>query len=397
MDNKRWLVVVGGLMIQLCLGALYAWSVFVTPLKELGLTTTQTQLIFSASIAAFAIVMIFAGRLQDNIGPRKVAAIGGILFGLGYILASRNLSFSWLIISIGIVGGAGLGLTYVCPLVCSVKWFPDKRGLVTGLSVAGFGGGALITSQIAPRLIASKGVSQTFATIGVAFIVIIFIGAMLLQNPPKNYKPKGWKEKKRALHAKKEEHDWHEMIATKQFWLLWIIFILSASAGLMVIGNLKPYGTFSGITAAIAGTAVGTLAIFNACGRIAWGWMSDRLGRPKSILIMSAMQGVAVLLLVKVGHLEMLLPIVAAFIGFNYGANYALFPSATADFFGTKNLGVNYGLLFTAFGVAGIIGPLVGGKIFDVTGSYIFAFILGSAMCFAAAALSFMIKNPYRE
>jgi len=184
------------------------------------------------------------------------------------------------------------------------------------------------------------------------------------------------------------------MIQTRQFWFLWLMFTFGAAAGLMVIGNLKPFGIFSGLSAAIAGSAVGILAIFNAGGRIVWGWLSDKMGRTHTMFLLFLLQGVMMLALMKMGSSALLLAVAAAWIGFNFGGNLALLTSTTADFFGTKNLGVNYGFVFTSYGVAGIFGPILGGRVFDLTGSYLYAFAPAGILCLIAAVLSFFTKPP---
>jgi OFA family oxalate/formate antiporter-like MFS transporter len=395
--KNRWLVVIGALIVQMCLGAIYAWSVFVNPLKEtFGFTTTQTQIVFSIGLATFALVMIFAGRWQDKAGPRKVAITGGIVLGLGYILGGlTGGSFPAVALTVGLIGGAGIGLGYVCPIAAGVKWFPDKRGLITGLAVAGFGGGAWLISKIASSWITSFGVLDTFLYLGILFLVAVVLGSLVLVNPPEGYKPEGWEPPaKSASAAKKQDYAWNEMIKTKQFWLLWVMFIFSAASGLMVIGILKPFGVFSGLSAAMAASAVGILALFNAAGRITWGILSDKIGRTRAMGLMFLLQGIMMLVLMKMGSTALTLSIAAAWVGFNFGGNFALFPSTTADYYGTKNMGINYGFVFTAYGVAGILGPILGGKVFDVTGTYLWAFIPAGVLCLVAALLSLMTKSP---
>jgi MFS transporter, OFA family, oxalate/formate antiporter len=298
---------------------------------------------------------------------------------------------------VGIIGGAGIGLTYVCPIAAGVKWFPDKRGLIIGLAVAGFGGGAWLFAQIATNLIASVGILSTFLYLGIIFMCAILLGSTVLVNPPSEWKPKGWEEEKKIeKKSVKKDYTWKEMLKTRQFWFLWLMFTFGAAAGLMVIGNLKPFGVFSGLTPAMAGSAVGILAIFNAAGRIVWGWLSDKLGRSKSMFLMFLLQGGMMFVLMKMGSTPLLLAIAAAWVGFNFGGNFALFPSATADFFGTKNIGVNYGFVFTSYGVAGIVGPILGGQVFDITGSYLYAFIPAGIVCILAAVISLFTKDPHK-
>ncbi len=395
--GNRWLVVTGALIIQVCLGAIYSWSVFVIPLKEdFSYTTTQTQVIFSLALATFALVMIFAGRLQDKKGPRIVATLGGIVLGSGYLLASfTGGSFPLIALTVGIVGGAGIGFAYVCPIAACVKWFPDKRGMVTGLAVAGFGAGAWVFAKVASGFIDAYGLLASFMYLGVIFMISVVSGAQLLRNPPAGWRPAGWRPPESKLQGTSaEDFEWRDMVRLRQFWMLWIMFMFGAAAGLLVIGILKPYGVHSGLSAAAAANAVGVLALFNGAGRIVWGTVSDKIGRKHAMTLMFLLQSVMMLALINMGSTEMTLSIAAAWIGFNFGGNLALFPTTTADFFGTKNVGINYGLMFTAYGVAGIAGPILAGSVFDMTGSYMWAFILSGVACLVAAGISLGLKSP---
>lgn len=398
--KSRWLVVVGALIIQICLGAIYSWSVFVNPLKEVfDYTTTQTQIIFSLALATFALVMIFAGSLQDRRGPRIVATLGGVVLGAGYLLASlTDGQFSLIALTVGVIGGAGIGLAYVCPIAACVKWFPDKRGMVTGLAVAGFGAGAWLFAKIASGFIDSYGLLTSFKYLGVIFMLSVVVGAQLLRNPPAGWQPEGWRPPESQFKVSVvEDFAWQDMIKLKQFWMLWIMFVFGAAAGLLVIGILNPYGIHSGLSAAAAANAVGVLALFNGAGRIVWGTASDKIGRKNALTLMFLLQGVMMLALINMGSTEMTLSIAAAWVGFNFGGNLALFPSTTADFFGTKNVGINYGLMFTAYGVAGIVGPILAGNVFDMTGSYLWAFIPSGVACLIAAGISLGLKHPHHN
>ena len=386
--TNRSLVVVAALLIQLCLGALYAWSVF-TPQLTLplasggvfGFSKTQTQVIFSVSLAIFAIVMVVAGRMQAKYGPRMIALIGGLVFGAGYVLAGFfGKSFITQILFIGIIGGTGLGLTYVCPVAVGMKWFPDKKGLITGLAVAGFGFGAVIWVKLAGSwggLIESMGVLKVFMLYGIIFAIAVAIGSIWMVNPPDGWKPAGWvppeKSKKRGADGSRSFLP-KEMLRTPQFYGLWVMFIFSSMAGLLVIGNMKLFGIeqlrqggLSAIQAsAVAGTAMAVFySLANGLGRIIWGTISDKIGRKSAIVIMSTIQGVMMLVFYWMGGSQYLLYLGAAIIGFNYGGSFSLFPTMTADLFGTKNVGLNYGWVFTAYGVGGIFGPVMAGYIRD--------------------------------
>jgi len=428
--RRRWTVIVGALVIQVVLGTVYAFSVFVRPLEsEFGWSRATTQWAFSIALATFAIAMIPAGRLQDRIGPRKVASIGGVLLGLSFLLGSLLVSESrpWtLYLTYGVIGGAGIGFGYVCPIAAAVKWFPDKRGLITGLAVAGFGAGALFFAGPASvlllppaagaepmgfsqMLLVGLGVEEgagfgvgwkTFFVIhGVFCAGLVLLGAALLKNPPPGWKPDGWTASDSLARTPKEV-EWREMLNRPLACMLWITFIFGATSGLMAIGQWKPMmgailgertfapewmGTFGRFV-----EPVGILAVFNALGRIFWGKISDIIDRPRAMMMMFLAQGMAFMLLVSVES-PFAIFLASAWVGLNFGGNFALFPSATSDYFGTKNFGVNYGWIFTAYGVAGILGPVVGGVMFDATDQYVTAFVFSGILCFIAAACSVVV------
>jgi len=431
----RWKVIVGALIVQIILGTVYAFSVFVGPLQaEFGWDRTTTQWAFSFALATFALVMIPAGRLQDKIGPRKVATIGGILLGLSFLLGAILISKDrpWaLYLTYGIIGGAGIGFGYVCPIAASVKWFPDKKGLITGLAVAGFGAGALFFAGPASTLLLAPG--QGEEAIGISQIVLVglgiskgsgfgigwksffvlhgivcagavFLGAMLLSNPPEGYKPPGWTpaQERSKIHNDK---NWHEMLNTPLACMLWITFIFGATSGLMAIGQWKPMMSAALGNATFAPDwmggfgrfvePVGILAIFNAAGRIIWGKVSDIIDRPRAMMIMFLAQGMCFMMLISIESTWAIF-LASALVGMNFGGSFALFPSATADYFGTKNFGMNYGWIFTAYGVAGIMGPVVGGVLFDATQEYLLPFVFAGILCFLAAGCSVVIWGMAR-
>ena len=401
---NRWLVVVGALLIQLCLGAIYAWGAFTgvlqNPAGKFGYTATQTSWIFSAGLATFAIVMILAGRLQDKYGPRIIAVIGGLLLSAGYIAAGfTGESFVLMLIFIGIVGGAGIGMGYVCPIAACVKWFPDLKGLITGLAVAGFGAGAFIFVKLAGawmNLIETQGVNGTFLIFGIIFGVSVVAGAMFLSNPPAGWKPKGWNPPVNAdgsIAAGVKDLTQGQTVATRQFWMIWLAFVFSAGCGLMVIKCLKNFGVLQGgLTTATAGSALGLLALFNGLGRVVWGTISQKITAKVSVIIMCILQGLMMFFLLKMGSSSLTLAIAACWIGFNFGGNFALFPLLTLENFGSKNLGANYGAVFTAYGVGGIIGPVMAGKVWDSMGTFNTAFIIAAVACLIAAGLALVLK-----
>ncbi len=401
----------GAILIQLSLGAIYAWSVFTKPLVEAGWTKTETQAVFAAGLATFAIVMVLAGRLMPKIGPRKLAMSGGIVLGIGYVLAGLfgGTSFWPIFLFVGIIGGAGIGLAYVVPIAVGMRWFPDKKGLVTGLAVAGFGFGAMLWVKLAgswANLLspASLGLGGTFTLYGFIFLASVLIGGIWMVFPAEGWKPEGWTPPATTgttAHGSIEFSS-REMLSTPQYYMILLTFAFGASAGLMSIGLMKLFPmqalTGAGIAtesaSAIAGTAMAIFfSLANGIGRIAWGAISDKLGRKRSITLMMATQGVIVILFQWMAGTPALLYLGATLIGFNFGGNFALFPYITADTFGTKSVGQNYGWIFLAYGVGGIVGPILGGKLGDM-GNFPLAFTICGVACLVAAGIISAVKAP---
>lgn len=433
---NRWIVVVGGILIQLALGAIYAWSAFTGPLQgtttapsEFAFTKTETQAIFSVGLMVFAIFTIIGGRLVGKLGPMKVALTGGVLLGLGYILASFiGASFIGKLAFLGVIAGAGIGLAYVVPIATAVKWFPDKKGLVSGLAVAGFGFGAFIWILIAnpPSILGFHGliskqagtftytianVDNAFLIYGIAFIVLVIAGSFTMRNPPAGWKPAGWTPPapKPGKTAGGFSCKPKEMLKSKNFYLLWSMFLIGALAGLMVIGNVQNFAKSAtdGFTAfgfsvteaadfAVIGAAV-CLPIFNGAGRIIWGQVSDRIGRGKSLIAMFAFQAVMMTVFFYTTSNPIVFYVVAALIGFNFGGNFALFPVSCADSFGSENLALNYGFLFTAYGIGGVVGPLLAGAVQDAGLSFLYAFIPAAVMCAVSVSLAFIYQMASKK
>jgi OFA family oxalate/formate antiporter-like MFS transporter len=408
--KNRWFVVIGAILIQLCLGAIYAWSVFTPSLVEADWTKAQTQAVFAAGLALFAIVMVIAGRLLPKWGPRKLAFSGGIVLGLGYLLAGLfgGTNFIAIFIFVGIIGGSGIGLAYVVPIAVGMRWFPDKKGLITGLAVAGFGFGAMLWVKLAGawgNLIADLGLSTTFTIYGIVFFVTVMIGGIWMVFPPEGWKPEGWtppEEAKDSKVTKVANLGSAQMLKTPQYYMILLTFAFGASAGLMSIGLMKLFpmqaltdaGFSQAAASGIAGTAMAVFfSLANGFGRIAWGAMSDKLGRRNSIIIMMATQGIMVILFQWMAGTPALLYLGATLIGFNFGGNFALFPTITADTFGAKFIGQNYGWVFLAYGIGGIFGPILGGKLGDL-GNFPLAFTICGILCLVAAGIISMVKPP---
>ena len=425
---NRWLVVVGATMIQLALGAIYAWSVFTTRLTDTAgdyaFTASQTAWVFSAGLATFASVMVLAGRILPRVGPRPLTIAGGLLLGGGYVIGGLFGHSFWIqLLSIGVVGGAGIGLAYVVPISVCVKWFPDKKGLITGLAVAGFGFGATIWVKLAgswfggllntTSVFGLPGVQSVFVIYGIALAALILAGSMVMINPPDDYVPSGWTPPvtENNDHEGAVEFRARDMLRTRQFYMLWSVFMFAGISGLMVIYCIKLFGVDAlehhGVAGAgaIAGTAMAWYAIFNGLGRIAWGSISDRIGRKTTITLMSALQGLTMLLtyhvFISFGQIYGFI-VAAALIGFNYGGSFALFPAITADYFGNKNVGSNYGWMFTAYGVAGLAGPLLAGYFKDAAQGaaqpsvWMTPFIIAGVVCLLGAVIMAFTSRPTR-
>ncbi len=434
---NRWLVVAGAILIQLALGAIYAWSVFTPQLTaqtgDYKFTAGEAAWIFSAGLFFFALVMIWAGRQLTTIGPKKLAMAGGLVLGAGYILAGFfGDSFISQLIFIGVIGGSGIGLAYVVPIAVGVKWFPDKKGMLTGLAVAGFGFGATIWVKWAGswgggllnnlEIAGLDGVRSVFLLYGIIFAVMVFLGSLVMKDPPEGWLPKGYTPPKVGDSKATGIINFNpgEILRTPQFYMIFITFVFSALAGLMVIYCIKLFGidalTYKKLgsldpstagfaqvrdwASATAGTAMATYAILNGLGRIIWGTLSDKLGRKISIFLMCLLQGIIMLLLYRFGATPTGLIIAASIIGFNFGGNFALFPAATADFFGNKTVGKNYGLVFFAYGIAGILGPQIAGYFKDAAKgateptAWLTPFIIAGVACILGAIIILFIKTP---
>jgi OFA family oxalate/formate antiporter-like MFS transporter len=354
--------------------------------------------------------MVAAGKWQDKVGPKMVCVTGGIIMGIGFILTSFISSLGALYLTFGVIGGAGVACSYVTPVVTSIKWFPDKRGLAAGITVSGFGFGAFVFTPIAVKLIKSVGVMSSFLYLGIVWIVLVGGLGFVLVNPPPGYKPEGWEPPAPAVGVAPVHADWDigDVIKTPTFWLLWLAFVGNASVGIMVISLIAPYAKTLGIDATTAAFLIGFLSIANGFGRIIAGWLSDAIGRTRAMVLIFSITTVNVFLLPVMAKTVAGYAVGLMVCGGSYGANFALFPAAAGAFFGTKNLGTNYAALFTAWGVAGVIGPQSKAAMLrkyttGLTGdelrlarltAYKLAFYIGTACGVLAVVTSFLAKDP---
>jgi MFS transporter, OFA family, oxalate/formate antiporter len=384
--------------MNLALGSLYAWSVFVAPLeKEFKWKRAETSMVFTIAVAVFALSFIVAGRLQDKLGPFKISLIGAVLVSLGFFLCSYADSMTKFFIFFGALGGLGNGFGYATPIPVMSKWFPDKRGLAVGPAAGGYGGGSAIFGPLAASyLIPHFGWRTTFQVLGGLFFVMTVFGAFLLKNPPVGYKPAGWTPAP-ASKAAATTYDFTpgEVLQTPSFYLMWLGYALGCAAGLMVISQLVPFAKSVGIpstTLASFGLVVG--AAGNASGRILSAWMSDHLGRINVLRLMIGISMIAMPILYHVGGHVAALFLMLFIVYWCYGTQLSVNAATAADFWGTRNVGMNYGMLFTAWGVAGLLGGRIGGLLFDKYHNYQMAFYTAGVLAAIALVCEMLVKRP---
>ena len=371
--NNRWTIAIAGICMQVALGAVYAWSVFRVPLtKQFGWSSPEVTLTFTISIFVLGIAAFFGGLWLNRKGPRVVALTGGVLYGLGVFLASFSAhKLWWLYLSYGVIGGIGLGLCYIVPVAVLVKWFPDRRGLITGIAVGGFGAGALITAPVATRLIQSVGVLTTFAYLGIAYLIVTAVAALFMQNPPDDWRPEGWTPTaSQVAHRAGHDYTLGEALGTWQWYALWLLLFLNTVAGISIISQEAPiFEELVGVSAVVAAGMVGLASIGNAFGRVFWAWVSDLISRRVTFLVMFLLQILLFWFLPSVTAVS-LMTFLTFIILMCYGGGFGTMPAFAADYFGSKNVGPIYGLMLTAWGSASAVGPLLIAYMRQMTGSY---------------------------
>jgi len=401
--NHGWRVTFAGMGINLALGILYTWSVISKRIPDdWGWNEDDKSLPYMLACLVFSLIMVPAGRMQDKIGPRLVATIGGILVGIGFIIASMTTSPIAFAIGFGILAGAGIGFGYASATPPSVKWFPAaKTGLIAGIVVSGFGLASVYAAPLTSWLILNLGFKTAILILGISFLIVVVLLAQILKPPPTGFVPAGSGPKKENdLSNKKEEFLPKEMLSTVQFYMIWFIYACGAGAGLMIISKLAVIADKqAGI--ALGFVLVAVLAVGNGAGRILAGMLSDKIGRKATMFICFVLQAVMIFLLSKATTQNILgtaplMAVISALIGANYGANLSLFPSITKDFFGLKNFGMNYGLVFTAWGVGGFMLAKLAGAMYVKHQTFAIAYYGASALLVAAALMTLFIKAPHQ-
>jgi MFS family permease len=395
-ESGRWLFVVIGLVMNVCLGAVYAYSIFLGPVKKaFNVSASMANLPFMVFLSFFAILMFFGGRIMEKLGPRKLIITGSIIVGLGWMLSSFAPNIWILTLTYGVIAGSGVGLVYGCPVATAARWFPDKKGLAVGLMLAGFGGSALITGKIASLMIPAVGLPTTFLYFGIVFGIVLVILGLPFRFPVAGWKPAGWTPAAGSMAA--ADFMPADMIKTPTYWGLFFCFMIGSIAGLMAIGISKPVGSeiikISGETAA---TLVGVFACFNAIGRPLFGFITDKLTARYATMINLAIILLVSILMIKAGEGDTNLYVIS-FVGFwlCLGGWLAIAPAATATFFGMKNYARNYGVVFFAYGLGAIIGGIISGQAKDVFGTYTVAFYPTAVLAVVGLVLAFvLLKMP---
>lgn len=404
-NKNRWLIALSAVAIHISIGSAYAFSVFKKPLADqLQWSDTQTALAFTLAIFFLGVSAAFFGKFVEKYGPRKSAITAAFLFSFGLIGAGLSVHYGSLIgfyLTYGFIGGMGLGIGYISPVSTLVKWFPDRRGLATGIAVMGFGAGALLCSPIAARLIEAVGITSTFYTLGAVYFILMMSGALYIVRPPEGWMPKGMKEKVAGGTMRIKEDlaqlTANEAIKTKRFWLLWLMMFVNISAGIMIISVASPLAQEKvGMTAVAAAGMVGIMGLFNGGGRIAWASLSDYLGRPNVFTIFFAVQVVGFFLLPQITHVivfQIFLYVILTI----YGGGFSSLPAFIGDLFGTKQLGAIHGYLLTAWSMAGIAGPMIVAYIHNLTGHYDVAFYVFGILLTVALVASLAIRKDIRR
>jgi OFA family oxalate/formate antiporter-like MFS transporter len=394
---NRWVIAAAGIFLQIALGAVYAWSVFRIPLARLfGWSIPEVTLTFTISIFTLGIASFFGGLWLNRRGPRIVALTGGVLYGVGVFLASfSDHGLWWLYLSYGVIGGIGLGFSYIVPVAVLVKWFPDRRGLITGIAVGGFGAGALITAPVATRLIQTIGVLHTFSYLGIAFLIVTVISSLFMQNPPDGWRPEGWTPTASEVsHRAKRDYTLGEALGTWQWWALWLLLFLNTSAGISVISQEAPlFQELARVSAVVAAGMVGAVSIGNALGRVFWAWASDIITRKATFFVMFLVQALLFWFLPGFTSASVL-TVVAFIILLCYGGGFGTMPAFAADYFGAKNVGPIYGLMLTAWGFASAFGPLLIAYMRQVNGTYRGALHIIAGVMLVSAVLPVLVAPP---
>jgi len=401
---KRWIVVIGAILIQLALGSIYSWGTmtqFISEGEYLSEPAEMTIYIFGIGLAAFAITMIFAGKLQQKYGPKKISILGAVFIGTGTLLSALMTNFIGLFITYGIIYGMGIGFAYVCPIATAAKWYPDKKGLISGIAVAGFGAGSFIFNYLI-RFFAPLGIPLMYLLLGIIYMAFILAGAMTMNTPPEGWLPEGYIPPSITEDTAVGliEFERSEMVKQKQFWLLWLAYILGCMPGLLVIGTFSSFAksNSSFVISSADFVLVGSIgALFNGLGRIFWGKIADILTYKRAMLLMFMVQAISLFIYFSTNIDIIYYLIITCVILLCFGGNLSLFPTGTADLFGNKHLGENYGVMFTAYGIAGFIQAVATNALVLAFGGYLQLYLVMAFFTIGSIILIFLVKPSKKE
>lgn len=405
--KNRWLIALSAVGIHICIGSAYAWSVFTNPIAdEYGWSTSQISFAFSIAIFILGFSAAFMGSFVEKRGPRVSGMLAALFFGIGVMgtgFATMIESLYAVYFFYGLIGGIGLGIGYIAPVSTLVKWFPDRRGLATGLAIMGFGFAATISGPIGEALVSSVGVSNTFYILGASYFIVMMVSALYLEPPPEGWQPKGMKEKANPNEeAQEKREDLSQMTArqaikTRPFWLLWTMLFLNVTTGIAIISVASPMAQeLTGVSVATAATIVGVMGFFNGGGRIVWATVSDYIGRPNMYTIFFIIGAISYFTLPAITSVVLFQILIYAIVS-AYGGGFATLPSYIGDVFGTRQLGAIHGYILTAWAVAGIAGPMSLSLTYDITGSYELTLIVFGILHVISLLISLWIRVDMRK
>ncbi|WP_332692733.1 L-lactate MFS transporter [Halalkalibacter lacteus] len=403
--KNRWLIALSAISIHLSIGSAYAYSVYTYPISEqMGWTATEVTIAFTIMMALAGSSAALFGKFVERKGPRKSAMVAAILFGLGQVGSGVAIALGSLplfLFTYGVASGLGLGIGYISPVSTLVKWFPDRRGLATGMAVLGFGTGALITAPIAASLMVAIGITNTFYLLGACYFVLMILGASYIAPPPEGWMPDSMKKDiasgRKIVKKDLQQLTSKEAVKTKRFWMLWTMMLINTTAGIMMISVASPMAQeVVGLTAASAATMVGIMGIFNGGGRLGWAAVSDYIGRPTVFIIFFSIQIVAFLTLPFITSI-ILFQVMILLVVSCYGGGFSNLPAFVGDLFGTKQLGAIHGYLLTTWSLGGVFGPMIVSQIRERTDSYIPVFYVFSALIMLAFIVSILMKLDIKK
>ena len=393
--KNRWLIALAAVGIHISIGSVYAWSVFTNPLmQEYGWELRSVSFTFSIAILFLGLSAAFMGHFVEKHGPRKSGLVSATFFGIGLAgagFATSIESITLLYLTYGVLGGIGLGVGYITPVSTLIKWFPDRRGLATGLAIMGFGFSAMIASPIMANLINSVGISNTFFTLGIIYFVIMLCSALYLERPPAGYMQDVQATGKKVA-ADLSQLTANEAVKTRRFWYLWIMLFINVTCGIAILSVASPMAQeIAGLSAAAAATMVGIMGVFNGLGRIGWASISDYMGRPNVYTAFFVIQIASFFLLPSITHAIMFQAVLFLILTC-YGGGFASIPAYIGDLFGTKQLGAIHGYILTAWAAAGLAGPIIAAWVRETTNSYAGTLYIFGFMFIAALIVSLVVR-----